>query len=591
MKKILKGALAGAAIALGIYSNNLYAVANIRQYTYDTEEKNVTTEKLVNGTTLTYSKPSSVYDFFDENGNLNTIYTSEENVYWATFDENMEITSTVKMAMYFDKSNSPESYHDIIFNFGNALYYNEHLYVVYGQQADTSSDDLFNEVSMAVVKYDKEGNTVAVNEIVGTQLNPTTFWDLGGGDWEYGTSLPFATDANCSLTVNEDGLIACFFGRQMFNSHQSSMMFFIDAETMEYVSNRYYTTDENVAKFTEPGSYYVSHSFAQRVVATSDGGFIMVDSGDAGLKGATRGINVSKIYAEGDILKLRTSKMVHYSEGRTGSHGYNCTYSSIGNIIELSDGYMYVGSMQPTLSLEYGKKISESWDVFVQKYTKDFYTKETVEEMQMFDTPVREATGTPPEDAYKGDAASQGRIYLTGDEKDYGIKWLTDLQEKHMAILVRAVELEDDNIAILWEQLKMEDLGNGNYDVWDYEGDVYYMIIDKDANIVFQPTKIPDVRLNEEEYYMYKDGKIYWTTAVGGKKITVNVLDIANPLITKGDLNQDGLVDSADAAIALNIFKYDSATEQDLEIGDMDGNGMIDSADAATILNIFKYNN
>ena len=58
----------------------------------------------------------------------------------------------------------------------------------------------------------------------------------------------------------------------------------------------------------------------------------------------------------------------------------------------------------------------------------------------------------------------------------------------------------------------------------------------------------------------------------------------------KGDLNKDGLVDSADAAIALNLYKYNNATTEDIKIGDMDENGIIDSADAAMILNVFKYN-
>ena len=57
----------------------------------------------------------------------------------------------------------------------------------------------------------------------------------------------------------------------------------------------------------------------------------------------------------------------------------------------------------------------------------------------------------------------------------------------------------------------------------------------------------------------------------------------------KGDLDLNGIVDSADAAIALNLFKYNTATEMDLAIGDMDENNMLDSADAAMILNTFKY--
>ena len=61
--------------------------------------------------------------------------------------------------------------------------------------------------------------------------------------------------------------------------------------------------------------------------------------------------------------------------------------------------------------------------------------------------------------------------------------------------------------------------------------------------------------------------------------------------IIKGDLDKNGDVDTADAAIALNLFKYKNFTEEDIAIGDMDGNGIIDTADAAEILNVFKYGN
>lgn len=57
----------------------------------------------------------------------------------------------------------------------------------------------------------------------------------------------------------------------------------------------------------------------------------------------------------------------------------------------------------------------------------------------------------------------------------------------------------------------------------------------------------------------------------------------------KGDINRDGLIDSADAAIVLNLYKYDNATEDDIKYGDMDANGILDSADAAMILNTYKY--
>ena len=84
-----------------------------------------------------------------------------------------------------------------------------------------------------------------------------------------------------------------------------------------------------------------------------------------------------------------------------------------------------------------------------------------------------------------------------------------------------------------------------------------------------------------------KDGQATITiTSEGAQKTITIIVEKAK----KGDINQDGLIDSADAAIALNLYKYNNATEVEIELGDMDNNGLIDSADAAMILNVFKYN-
>ena len=84
-----------------------------------------------------------------------------------------------------------------------------------------------------------------------------------------------------------------------------------------------------------------------------------------------------------------------------------------------------------------------------------------------------------------------------------------------------------------------------------------------------------------------KAGEATITVTCEGAQETITVLV---EKAKKGDINQDGIIDSADAAIALNLYKYNSATSAQIELGDMDENGMIDSADAAMILNIFKYN-
>lgn len=65
---------------------------------------------------------------------------------------------------------------------------------------------------------------------------------------------------------------------------------------------------------------------------------------------------------------------------------------------------------------------------------------------------------------------------------------------------------------------------------------------------------------------------------------TVNIVDYI-----PGDLTEDGVVNANDAAKALDLYKYNNATERDILIGDIDKNGAINANDSALILDIYKY--
>ena len=54
-------------------------------------------------------------------------------------------------------------------------------------------------------------------------------------------------------------------------------------------------------------------------------------------------------------------------------------------------------------------------------------------------------------------------------------------------------------------------------------------------------------------------------------------------------LDKNGIVDANDAAIVLDIYKYNTVTRENLMIADMDRNGIIDANDAASILDKYKY--
>ena len=56
----------------------------------------------------------------------------------------------------------------------------------------------------------------------------------------------------------------------------------------------------------------------------------------------------------------------------------------------------------------------------------------------------------------------------------------------------------------------------------------------------------------------------------------------------KGDLDRNGVVDANDASVALELFKSQNATAEDVRIGDMDENNLIDANDASLILEYYK---
>lgn len=58
-----------------------------------------------------------------------------------------------------------------------------------------------------------------------------------------------------------------------------------------------------------------------------------------------------------------------------------------------------------------------------------------------------------------------------------------------------------------------------------------------------------------------------------------------------GDLNFDKLVNSSDAALALDLFKNNNATKMEYNVGDLNNDNQLSSSDAALILDIFKNSN
>mgnify|MGYP006068625241 FL=1 len=438
-----------------------------------------------------YQEVSPVYEFFDENNNYNIVYEATNNeIHWLKLSDNYQILSNINLEM-----SAPL--------FGNAIYDNGYLYIVYGREGDT-----YNSITIEITKYDTNGKIINNLELLGSETSNVSSTS------SYGTWIPFsyANPGNCSLAMRDDILVV-YFSRLMFNAHQSSCMLVVDTNTMRLKTDGIWKAFQ----------YYfgTSHSFDQRVIVSSDNNIVTIDSGDAN---ATRGFYLEKTeFIDTNSAYIRKYVPFHFREGSDTPYGYNNTYATMGNIIEVSDGYIYVGASEKTLSLEYSdNNYNEPWNLFVQKYKSDFETETDVTNIHILNENIRLAEGIKPEVNY-------GKLFLNANTKDYGVKWLTDYQTDVTIDIVRAINIENDEILIMYEKTPILKEKGENAIADNDNSEIYYIIIDKDANIIQQPVKIYDVKMSKEINYLYQDGFIIWATATGKEeKLTINKLDIDN---------------------------------------------------------------
>lgn len=88
-----------------------------------------------------------------------------------------------------------------------------------------------------------------------------------------------------------------------------------------------------------------------------------------------------------------------------------------------------------------------------------------------------------------------------------------------------------------------------------------------------------------------KDGETTVTcTLASDTSVSVTITVRVHLGYAKGDLDRNNVVDANDASVALEIFKAENQTAEDLKYGDMDGNGLIDANDASLILEEYKKN-
>ncbi len=127
----------------------------------------------------------------------------------------------------------------------------------------------------------------------------------------------------------------------------------------------------------------------------------------------------------------------------------------------------------------------------------------------------------------------------------------------------------------------------------------YFWIREKDGNVeklengskyTIDGTKLVINNFEESDtgnYYLvndYRSPSLYNTSITFSKKIKIFTTML-------GDVNEDGFINSTDAAMVLDLFKNGGATQRDYELGDIDDDGNLNSTDASMILDIFKNGN
>ncbi|MBR2417961.1 MAG: fibronectin type III domain-containing protein [Clostridia bacterium] len=408
--------------------------------------------------------------FFDYKGNYNVVQSGYYD-YKATidrYDANLTYLDTVTIT-----SDYPW--------FGDITFDEYSNYYICWGCPDMWKD---NRIVISIAKYDYYGKFLAECTFTGYDTAPDTGW-ITAFDW--GTQYPFSS-GECSMAINEN-ILCCNFARQMYNGHQASSAIYIDIENM-----------------TELSGYapYCSHSFDGDVLALSDGGFLVVNHGDA----HPRGYQMTKISS--NLYGYLQKTIFNFREGQNIPYGYNKTFAEFGGICETNNAYILCASSERTLSLDAAtSSFNEPRDLFLQFIKKD---------MSGFivEGETRIPIGERPQNL-------SGEFFLNDQIKNEGVVWLTSYQDNYYVHNPKIVALDGEKILIMWEKR--------NYFQQD-ELISYYKIIDENGNIIKDDTAIGEIPLNGYDDVVLNKNNVYWINETvlddGISSYYINVLNISD---------------------------------------------------------------
>lgn len=419
-----------------------------------------------------------------------------------------------------------------------------YLYLVTGEANDTANTD------KETVNTDKE--TIFISKFDGKGKHIKTVGDNGSSglaDYygcSYYTRHPFSS-GNCDAAVFGTTLTV-HYARHMYSGHQSNSVFTVNTADLSKV---------------DIGTFYESHSFAQRVVPTKDG-FVYMSEGDC----YERAFCVYRAaLSDGSLASSKEACIFDFwvRDGAFDDYDMftvNNNFAHMGGLAALSDGKIAFAA-QSVKSLS-SAAASESEEIFIQIFDPD----------AALDTPAAYVTSGKR----TGLAGNNGRTKVT----NYGVKWLTAYGKDASIGNVQIVATDKDKLVVLYELSRGE----------QYEG-VWYIVLDAKGNVTRRAAQFDaNARLNPCETPVFADGSVCWVGNRYGEeapRIYVWRLspDAPQPAFLLGDVDNDGKITSADARLALRasvkLENYAKGSNAALA-ADYDKDGTITSSDARLIL-------
>lgn len=371
-----------------------------------------------------WTSPSEINDFVDYKGRYTIAYAGGNYVYLQRYNAKLKHLKTLKI-----KKKYPQLGDVICDNLGN-------YYIAWGKNDIKGKG---NVVTFAISKYNYKGKHIKTATL-------KSYSDYDGKEiFEAG---------NCAMTIQGNHLV-CSYAKQMYNGHQKNETFAVNIKSMKRVDGY---------------SYWVSHSFNQRVIALRDGGVLFGDHGDANV---TRGFALN--YNNVNTGQYKTFLPFHFWGLNTNDMFHiNKTYAQLGNIGEVGTGYVLVATSAKSM-------------------TSNAPNQKQQLMMQIVDPETGKAV-------IKG--ASRSGSCLGIKRKDTGVKWLTNYKDGSYATNSNMIVIDNDLIVVMWERHKDYKFKNS-----------YYMVLSSTGKILKKATSLKGQRLCGNEELNYCNGYIYWTSS------------------------------------------------------------------------------